>query len=156
CRSVGVPARIAGIPMWVDNRGNHTWVEVWDGDWHFVGAAEPDTNGLDHAWFVHDASLALKDQPSHSIYASSFQKTGLPYPGNSWLVSVVNVTDRYAAKAPMIEADLTRLQVKVLDALGGHRVAANVTVSGPTEYPVCLGGVSMTEQADMNEYLTFN
>ncbi|MBI2925691.1 MAG: transglutaminase domain-containing protein [Verrucomicrobia bacterium] len=30
CRSVGVPARVAGTPLWVNLRGNHTWVEVWD------------------------------------------------------------------------------------------------------------------------------
>ena len=40
-------------------------------------AAEPDAKGLDHAWFEHDASQALKDSPTHAIYAASFQKTGL-------------------------------------------------------------------------------
>src|SRR5579859_4978494 len=30
CRSVGVPVRFAGTPMWVNERGNHSWVEVWD------------------------------------------------------------------------------------------------------------------------------
>jgi hypothetical protein len=39
CRAVGVPARIAGTPMWTNMRGNHTWVEIWDEGWHFVGAA---------------------------------------------------------------------------------------------------------------------
>jgi transglutaminase-like putative cysteine protease len=48
CRSVGIPARVAGTPMWTNMRGNHTWVEVWDRDWHFIGAAEPDAAGLDH------------------------------------------------------------------------------------------------------------
>ena len=80
CRSVGIPARLAGTPMWVNMRGNHTWVEVWDGGWHFIGAAEPDPKGLDHAWFEHDASQALKDSPTHAIYASSFEKTGLAFP----------------------------------------------------------------------------
>ncbi len=32
CRSVGIPARVVGTPMWANGRGNHTWVEVWDGD----------------------------------------------------------------------------------------------------------------------------
>jgi Transglutaminase-like superfamily len=58
CRSVGVPARIVGTPMWTNLRGNHTWVEVWDGDWHFTGAAEPDPNGLDRGWFKGDAAKA--------------------------------------------------------------------------------------------------
>ena len=60
CRSVGVPARLAGIASWPGRGGNHTWVEVWDNGWHFVGAAEPDDKGLDHAWFVGDASKAIK------------------------------------------------------------------------------------------------
>ncbi len=156
CRSVGVPARVAGIPMWVDNRGNHAWVEVWDGQWHFVGAAEPDAKGLDHAWFEHDASLALRDAPIHSIYASSFQKTGLAYPGSDWMVDVVNVTERYTAAAGKADANLSRLQVKVMDAPGGRRVAAKVTVNGPTNYAVCLTGTSKSEEADLNEYLSFN
>jgi predicted esterase len=156
CRSVGVPARVAGIPMWVDNRGNHAWVEVWDGQWHFAGAAEPDSKGLDHAWFEHDASLALKDTPIHSIYAASFKKTGLAYPGGEWMVDVVNVTDRYTATAGMMAADLSRLQVKVMDSADGRRIAAKVTVSGPTNYAVCLAGTSKNEEADLNEYLSFN
>jgi transglutaminase-like putative cysteine protease len=42
CRSVAVPARLAGTPAWTNGRGNHTWVEVWGRGWHFAGAAEPD------------------------------------------------------------------------------------------------------------------
>ena len=38
----------------------------------------------------------------------------------------------------------------------GRRVAAKVTVSGPTNYAVCLAGTSKNEQADLNEYLSFN
>ena len=36
CRSVVVPARLVDIPSWTKKRGNHTWVEVWDEDWHFT------------------------------------------------------------------------------------------------------------------------
>ena len=32
CRSVGVPARAAGVANWHDQRGNHTWVEIHDGE----------------------------------------------------------------------------------------------------------------------------
>ena len=41
CRSVGVPARLVGIPSWKNKQGNHTWVEIWDQKWNFTGAAEP-------------------------------------------------------------------------------------------------------------------
>lgn len=142
CRSVGVPARLAGTPMWVNMRGNHTWVEVWDGDWHFTGAAEPDPKGLDHTWFQHDASEALKDNPRHSIYASSFKRTGLAFPmdwapGATW-VAAINVTDHYTPKADKVPADKTRLLVKVLDHLAGQRVSAKVSVTDITNLYVAF------------------
>ncbi|MHC5543707.1 transglutaminase-like domain-containing protein, partial [Singulisphaera rosea] len=37
CRSVGIPARLAGIHSWPGRGGNHTWVEIWDDGWHFAG-----------------------------------------------------------------------------------------------------------------------
>ena len=49
-RAVGVPARFAGTAAWHDNRGNHSWTEVWlDGEWHF---AEYYYAGLNEAWFL--------------------------------------------------------------------------------------------------------
>ena len=103
CRSVGIPARVVGTPLWANLRGNHTWVEIWDGArWRFTGAAEPDPQGLDRGWFVGDASQAVKDMPRHAIYASSFKQTGLSFPlvwaeDTRW-VWAENVTDRYTAK----------------------------------------------------------
>src|SRR3954467_3957462 len=103
CRSVGVPARLVGTPMWYNDRGNHTWVEIWDERWHFTGAAEPDPKGLDRGWFTHDAAQAVKDDPKHAIYATSFRKTGLSFPlvwaQDVAYVNAENVTDRYTAKA---------------------------------------------------------
>jgi transglutaminase-like putative cysteine protease len=130
CRSVGVPARVAGTPLWANMRGNHTWVEAWDGDWHFLGAAEPDKAGLDHGWFVHDASQAKRDVPRHAIYATSFRRTGLAFPmvwsrGDDDSVQAVNVTDRYAPVAAPGEAEGVRLAVKVIDA-AGVRVVADI------------------------------
>ncbi len=100
CRAVGIPARVVSTPTWIDRRGTHAWVEIWDGDWHFAGAAEPNKAGLDHAWFNEIASKAIRDVPAFAIYASSFKKTGLAFP-LSWApsvhwVSAENVTDRYA------------------------------------------------------------
>ncbi|HWF19790.1 MAG TPA: transglutaminase domain-containing protein, partial [Verrucomicrobiae bacterium] len=160
CRSVGVPARLAGTPMWVNMRGNHTWVEVWDTDWHFTGAAEPDAKGLDHTWFEHDASEAQKDNPQHAIYAASFKKTGLSFPLDwapdiHW-VSAVNVTDRYTPKAAAPEQDKVRLMVKVLDHLAGQRVEARVIVSNIADGKIHFEGVSKGESVDMNELLAFD
>ena len=72
CRSVGIPARIAGTAMWTNKRGNHTWVEVWDGSWHFTGAAEPNPDGLDRAWFSNDAAKAVANDPTHAIWANTW------------------------------------------------------------------------------------
>jgi len=154
CRLAGVPARVVGIPNWIDNRGNHTWVEVWDnGRWHFLGASEPDPKGLDHAWFEHDASLARGDEPEHAIYAASFWQTGLAYPLD-WGVNVVNVTDRYARRADEPD-DRDRLLVTVVDKLGGRRVAAQVAVCGVTNLHMCLYGISRDEKTDQNSALAF-
>jgi transglutaminase-like putative cysteine protease/predicted esterase len=154
CRSVGVPARVVGIPNWVDDRGNHTWVEIWDGDWHFVGAAEPDPKGLDHTWFERDAAQARRDDPGHAIYAASFKKTGLAYPLD-WGVSAINVTERYTQPPAEAAPSRLRLLVKVLDQLGGRRVAAKVTVNDITVCTTRMEGTSRDESADMNDFLPF-
>jgi pimeloyl-ACP methyl ester carboxylesterase len=160
CRAVGVPARLVGTPMWVNMRGNHTWVEVWDDGWHFVGAAEPDPKGLDHAWFEHDASQALKDSPSHAIYAGSFQKTGLAFPmdwaPNIHWVSAVNVTDRYTPAQAVPEPGKVRLLIEVLDHLDGQRVAAHVSVTAITNNSAHFEGMSRGETADKNDMLPFD
>jgi pimeloyl-ACP methyl ester carboxylesterase len=165
CRSVGVPARVAGTPLWSDNSGNHTWVEVWDnGDWHFLGAAEPDDKGLDHAWFQHNASLAKKDVPANAIYASSFKKTDLSFPlvwaPDLTTVPAVNDTDRYVAAtttptAAATPAGQTRLLINVLDS-AGKRVPASVTVRDIADGSKTWSGTSKTETADMRDFLSFD
>jgi pimeloyl-ACP methyl ester carboxylesterase len=158
CRSVGVPARLAGTPMWSNLRGNHTWVEVWDNGWHFIGAAEPDAKGLDHAWFEHDAAEAVADVPTHAIYAASFKKTGLVFPLDwapeiNW-VNAVNVTARYLPQTPVI-SEKFRLEVKVVEANSGKRIAAGVMVTDITNTAVRYEGVGKGESADMNNVLSF-
>jgi len=100
CRAVGIPARFAGTPLWTNKSGNHSWVEVWDGDWHYTGAAEPAGGKLDRAWFTGRATTAQKDHRLHAIYATSFKRTGMTFP-LVWdrkvdYVYAVNVTARYA------------------------------------------------------------
>jgi hypothetical protein len=68
CRTRGIPARLAGTPLWFDGSGNHTWVEVWaNGRWHHVEAADP--NSWDAAWFDAKAAQADASDPMHRIYA---------------------------------------------------------------------------------------
>ena len=116
CRSVGVPTRLAGTPLWSNNSGNHTWLEIWDGGWHFTGACEPDPKGLDRGWFVQNASEAKKDVPEHAIYAASFRKTPLSFP-LVWArdrkdVFAENVTERYAKeeKAALNKEDSEQIE----------------------------------------------
>ena len=75
CRSVGIPARMVGTPEWTTQPGNHTWVEVWDREWQFVGACEP--SKLNQGWFIDQASHADETKLEHKIYAISFG--GGPY-----------------------------------------------------------------------------
>jgi poly(3-hydroxybutyrate) depolymerase len=103
CRAVCVPARLVGTPLWANKSGNHTWVEIWDKDWHFTGACEQDPSGLDRGWFVGNAAQAKKDTLEHAIYAASFRKTKVHFPlvwaVNKRDVPAENVTDRYTKKA---------------------------------------------------------
>lgn len=157
CRSLGIPARVVGTPMWTNMHGNHTWVEIWDGDWHFTGAAEPDAQGLDRGWFKGDASKADDTKPEHRIYASSFKKTGLAFPlvwapQINW-VPAINVTARYTA-ATKPEDEKTSVRIRILDSPGGKRIAAKVTVTD-NESGEKHTGTSSDETADLNNTLTF-
>jgi hypothetical protein len=159
CRSVGVPARLVGIPNWVDNRGNHTWAEIWDQNWHFTGAAEPDSHGLDLAWFQADAAKADKTSREHSIYAASYRRTGLHFPMD-WApdlesVSAENVTDHYTPAKAVLAAAKTRLMVRVLDQAAGKRVAAKVQVADAQNPAAKLDGTSRDESADWNDMVSF-
>ncbi len=110
CRAVGIPARAVGTPMWTNDRGNHTWVEVWDGGWHFTGADEYDKAGLNRGWFTGDAAKARADEPKYAIYATSWKKEGLAFPmvwaPSSREVAAVNVTGRYAKDEPVADVVL--------------------------------------------------
>lgn len=96
-RSVGVPARIAGTPLWTNMRGNHSWVEVWiDGEWYFT---EYYPDALNKSWFLADAGKADPKKPVHWIYAASYKPAETYYPliwdRDSKEVHAMNVTDRY-------------------------------------------------------------
>lgn len=110
CRAIGIPARAVGTPMWWDKSGNHTWVEVWDNGWHFTGADEHDPKGLNHGWFIENASKADENHPAHSIYATSWKKDQGIFP-MMWSqrkpdVGGVNVTSRYKTKVSPISTTI--------------------------------------------------
>jgi hypothetical protein len=155
CRAVGVPARLAGIASWPHKRGNHTWVEVWDGErWRFTGAAEHDPAGLDRAWFTADAAAATSADPRHAVWAVRWQKTGSRFP-LVWApdseVHAVDVTARYARPAAP-EAGTMRLWIDVREA-GGRRVAARVELRDADG--AVRSGTAKGEGADTNDHLEF-
>ena len=158
CRAAGVPSRVVGTPMWSSERGNHTWVEVWDkGDWHYIGAAEPDDQGLDHAWFEGDAAAA-KDDGLHAIYATSWKQTGVNFPlvwdDNLKWVGAQNVTTRYAQNATP-QPSLTRLQIALVGP-DKKRIAAKVKLVNQADATQIFEGTTIDESGDTNNFLTFN
>jgi hypothetical protein len=77
-------------------------VEIWDKGWHYTGADEYDEKGLNHGWFVENASKADENHPAHSIYATSWKKDQgffpLVWSPKNPSVGGVNVTARYKLK----------------------------------------------------------
>jgi predicted esterase len=131
CRAVGVPARIAGVPAWAQKEGNHTWVEIWDGDWFFTGADEYDTNGLNHAWFNSDAAqTARSTNIVNQIYATSWRRTAQYFP-LAWdraarEVPAVNISARYAALAAETNATAAIVHLRLREKADGDRWPADV------------------------------
>ena len=113
-RAVGIPARFAGTPSWSDDRGNHSWTEVWiDGRWHFT---EYYPTALDRSWFLADAGRARPGDRTYGIYAVSFSPTGTSFPmvwnETSTDVPACDVTQRYV--------DLYRAYADDLAEKGAH------------------------------------
>lgn len=131
CRSVGIPARIAGVASWNGKEGNHTWVEIWDEGWHFLGADEPDRRGVDHAWFVRDAMKAVPGDPKYAIWATSFEKSQTHFP-MAWnlddkTVPGVDVTERYLRPYEGADAGALRF-VRLWTTEGGERVCGLISI----------------------------
>jgi poly(3-hydroxybutyrate) depolymerase len=146
CRSVGIAARAAGTPRWWNNSGNHTWVEIWDQEWHFTGADEYNDKGLNHAWFIGHAARGDANDPLRSIYATSWKKDGGFFPmvwapGNQ-SVGGVNVTQRYRIDAEppnpsigirFLEGDQRAVRKGALTTEAGIIISRFETKAGTTD-----------------------
>lgn len=118
CRTVGVPARIVGTPSWNNGKtdangnhgGNHTWVQIWDGQWHTLGASE--VSKLDDVWFNDNASKAVGSKlPLNQIYAARWSKTGTTFP-------MVWAMDDDSVPAELVTMDYAgRRPVKIIKSL---------------------------------------
>ncbi len=122
CRAVGVPARVVGVPEWTKTPGNHTWVEVWDRQWNFIGASE--IGPFNQTWFVGNAAQAEGSKPEHRIYAASFAASGTSFP-LVWApenkdVPAIDVTPFYTRRA--------KLTLQVLDKPNGQPQTVRLTI----------------------------
>ena len=154
CRSVGIPARFVGTPLWYNNSGNHSWVEIWDDEWHFTGAAEPTGDKLSEAWFSDLASKAVQGNMKYGIFAATWEKTNIYFPMN-WLPQVkkynaIDVTASYEIEE--VQTVLIPIRVRALDS-SGQRCEVRVTVTG--EDNNVKEGFSRDNTSDANDHLTF-
>lgn len=152
CRSIGVPARFVGTPMWYNNSGNHSWVEIWDNGWHVTGAAEPTGDELNNVWFSGLASRAVEGHPKYGIYAATWAKSELYFPMD-WMPEVkeynaVDVTQSYIQN---IDDSLVPIRIRALDS-SGKRKPVTVVVTGEDDFS--FEGTSKSEACDLNDHLT--
>ena len=168
-RSVGIPSRIAGTPLWITKEGNHNWNEVWiDNNWYF---AEYYPAKLNHSWFLaRCAAFEGLEAPEHQVYATSFKpNTELHFP-MVWdiedkTVPGINVTERYIRlhKEQQAAADAQKnggiaVIIKLLKNGGdvqvsADRVEAQIEITDANNKVVATGK-TRNANADMNDYLT--
>lgn len=173
-RSVGIPARFVGTASWHDNRGNHSWTEVWlDGQWRVTEYYFP--SQLDHLWFMDDASKANPADRRYAIYATRFGKADDWFP-MVWCgedstdiedlpkhIGAENVTQHYIdlareQQSQRLEAGThTYLRIagyaqKGATTQSSDRVAMGVDVFMGSEQ--MGGGLTTGPLRDMNDYFT--
>jgi len=153
CRAVGIPARFVGIPLWKDHSGNHSWVEIWDNGWHYIGAGEP--GPLNKSWFGERAKLSDDSNWKYSIYASSFKKTDVIFPPlfdtTATYVYADIVTERYSEK--LADDGLVALGIRLFDKVNSKRIDGNVELIENGK--VIASGKTRNEQHDFNDLLVF-
>lgn len=154
CRSVGVPARFTGTPLWYNNSGNHNWVEIWDEGWHYTGGAEPTGDKVDEAWFAGSAARATKGDPQHAIYAVTWNDSDQHFP-LVWLPEVktyggIDVSDRYIKS---YESVLVPIRVRATDSDGNRHIVQVIVAKENRK--LLREGRTKNDSADANDHLTF-
>lgn len=163
-RSAGIPARMAGTPMWSDHDGHYSWAEVWiDGGWHFVDYF---SDNIDDTWFLERAGQTEKSDPSHWIYAATYAPGNRHFP-LAWNdacrdLHAIDVTDRYIkeykraglSKNDGIEVSIRMYGSKAYPPEADDRVAVKVRlVLGDS----CVAqGVTASAERDVNDRLVLN
>lgn len=154
-RSVGIPARLAGVSAWTDRPGNHTWVEVWDEDgWHFT-EYYPDAKGLDHAWFTEAVSRLDRNNPKSRVMALA-PVTGdaeffIPWSKNNASLKALDRSSEYAKTCPagqQIPSDATEILIEAKNAKG-QRVSVEYEIR--EEQRVIYRGHTAGPRDDLNQ-----
>lgn len=170
-RTIGVPARIAGTPLWVSKEGNHNWVEVnVGGKWYFTEYYPADR--FNEGWFLERAGKADKSDPIYWIYATSWrpqpnsagQTTHFPmvWAKDDKTVAGVDVTDFYidlynavrAAAADGAPVVIKMYATANTQKSSADRVACDIRIYDSKGANVA-SGQTKGATADMNDYLKF-
>ncbi len=156
CRSVGIPARVVGTPLWTNKSGNHSWVEIWDNGWHFTGACEATGDSLDRGWFVGRAATAKRDELLHAIYAVSYKRTPQFFPmvwaADNRSVHAVNVTDRYTRKKEPLPEGVVIVMFRAVAGSTGDRQVTTIKLTDQAGQ-VVFSGKTKDERFDANDHV---
>ena len=156
CRSVGIPARFVGTPLWTNKSGNHSWVEVWDDGWHFTGACEATGNSLDRGWFAGRAATAKRDELVHAIFAVSYKRTPQFFPmvwaTDNRNVHAVNVTDRYTRKKEPLPEGVVIVMFRAVAKSTADRRVATIKVTDQAG-KIVFAGKTKDERFDANDHV---
>ncbi len=153
-RATGVPARLAAIPMWGTMDGNHTWVEVHDGqDWQksdFGGSPKRWNKG----WSVARCAYSHPRIPVYGIFASSYRDTGIGVPlawewqfnqfkgGRIMLSDLFKEQRNEAGELTSLSWSLQRRTVPGID-----RTAHYIEMAGGRKVPIPKGAACVTVRA---------
>ena len=143
CRSMGIPARIVGMPLWTEVRGNHNWVEVWNGQWHNVGGTGSDPR--DDDW-VNKRCITQTDSDHwrHTVYTAWFRQTSLRFPlvwdDNSDYSDALNVT-RFYAKPQEPTIDIPGEGQAVVAVFGAGELIAHARGEKQVHFTLASGSV---------------
>lgn len=176
-RSVGIPARMAGVLTWNHVRGNHNWVEAWcDGEWKMLEYNEKD---FDTPWVMSAISMLDPRKPENAIYATSWKKEpsgaffpmiwearyddkrhALAFPPESRTVPAVNITDRYmklanewvAAQPEYVPGSRLMLDIREERKNGARRLPLHVVLKSE-EGKVLAEGITPGPSDDMRKFL---
>lgn len=177
-RSVGIPARMAGVLTWNHVRGNHNWTEAWcDGKWKMLEYNEKTFNT---PWVLSAISMLDPNKPENTIYATSWKKESykkdffpliwearydpikhtLTFPPESKIVPAVNITDRYlklasewvAAQPNYVPGSRLMLNIQTKTKNGVKRLPLHVTLKSE-DGEVLANGTTPGPTDDIRKFL---